>query len=671
MSAGERADAKEDPAMDGADAGLSWLPASEFRRVLDGISDPYDQARALSALSRINTLYMVMRAGSGHLGSSFSAADLVSWLYLREMRRPLELGGDIYFSSKGHDVPGLYATLIGLGALPEHMLHRLRRIGGLPGHPDVRTPHMPFNTGSLGMGISKAKGVLLGNRLLGRDQRVYVLTGDGELQEGQVWEALAGAARASLGELTAIVDHNKMQSDTWVRDVSDLGDLAAKFESFGWGVLRCDGHDHAQIEAAFLERATAFAGRPAVIIADTVKGAGCATFAATSMAAGEWRYRFHSGAPAEPDYATARGELLTATASILRRHGLASLDLNSEPVPRRARPSVPGLPVSYGQALTARAAADDRIVALDADLMVDTGLEPFASRFADRYFQCGIAEQDMVSLAGGLASRGLVPFVHSFSCFLHARPNEQIYNNATEGRRVVYVGSLAGLLPAGPGHSHQAVRDISALAAVPGLVMLEPLNAAEVEAAVDFCADTEHSVYLRLVSVPVPADVAELPAGPLMVGHGRVIREGGSAVAIGAGPVVLTELLRAAELLRADGIALTVVSLPWLNRVNPAWLADLAARAEDLFVVENHYTCGGQADMLARALVELDQRPVPRFLGLGLTGIPRCGNNDEALAAHGLSAARLAGTIRSGMRELPGSPASRRRLACPSPPRTG
>ena len=167
---------------------LSWVPGSEFRRVLNGIDDPYDQARALSALSRINTLYMVMRAGSGHIGSSFSAADVVSWLYLREMRRPLEPGGDIHFSSKGHDAPGLYAALIGLGVLPELMLHRLRRIDGLPGHPDVHTPHMPFNTGSLGMGISKAKGMLLANRLLGRDQRIYVLMGDGELQEGQVWE---------------------------------------------------------------------------------------------------------------------------------------------------------------------------------------------------------------------------------------------------------------------------------------------------------------------------------------------------------------------------------------------------------------------------------------------------------------------------------------------------
>jgi transketolase len=318
--------------------------------------------------------------------------------------------------------------------------------------------------------------------------------------------------------------------------------------------------------------------------------------------------------------------------------------------------SVVGAPFGILLGLTGRGAwqwvampAWLRIVALDADLMVDTGLEPFARQFGARYFQCGIAEQDMVSLAGGLASRGLIPFVHSFSCFLHARPNEQIYNNATEGRRVVYVGSLADLVPAGPGHTHQAVRDIRALAAVPGLVMLEPLNAAETRTAVDFYASTQHSVYLRLVSAPVRAEVADMPAGPLVEGRGRVIRDGGAAVAVGAGPAVLSELLRAAALLAGDGVDLTVVSLPGLNRVDATWAAELAARADHLFVAENHYTRGGQADLLARTLLELGERPVPRFLGIGLTRIPRCGHEDEALDAHGLFAKRLVTAIRTGM----------------------
>ncbi|TDC84975.1 hypothetical protein E1193_04235 [Micromonospora sp. KC606] len=627
---------------------LRWVPVEEIRRVLDDIDDPVTRTRAFSALTRINILYMVARAGSGHLGSSMSAADVVSWLLLHELRRPFTDTGDLYFSSKGHDAPGLYAALIGLGLLDEDLVHALRRIDGLPGHPDVHTPHMPFNTGSLGMGIAKAKGVILADRLLGTRRRVFVMTGDGELQEGQNWESLAGAAHRGMGELTVVVDHNKLQSDTWVADVSDLGDLEAKFAAFGWAVLRCDGNDVAAFRDACRERAESYPNLPAVIIADTVKGAGCATFAATSMGQGEWRYLFHSGAPSPSERDSAYAELVATAEDIVGSAGLAALRLAAAaPAAAPAPSGGPRLPEVYGEALVAQAGRDRRIVALDADLVLDTGLIPFSQAYPDRFVECGIAEQDMVSMASGLAYRGLLPFVHSFSCFLHARPNEQIFNNATEGRKVVYVGSLAGLLPAAPGHSHQAVRDVSAVGAIPDLVVLEPANAAEVHAAVDFCVGTPYSVYLRLVSTPVPDAVAGLPAEPLEVGRGRIVRLGGPVVAVGAGPIVLAELTRAAELLAADGIDLTVVALPWLNRVDHRWLSDLVESADHLIVVENHFIRGGQADVLARALAELQLPDPPAFRGIGITEVPRCGTPAEALHAHGLNADRLADIVRA------------------------
>jgi transketolase len=624
---------------------LAWLSPSEFRRVLGGITGRPERCRAFAAMTRINTLYMIARAGSGHLGSSFSAADLVSWLLLDEMKAPFTEDGDVYFSSKGHDAPSLYAALIGLGYLDDGLIHRLRRLDGLPGHPDVHTPHMPFNTGSLGMGISKAKGLVLADRIGGRPRRVYVMTGDGELQEGQNWEALAGAVHHRMGELTVIVDHNKIQSDTWVRDVSDLGDLPAKFASFGWGVLRCDGNDPAQLETVFRQRAGQYPDLPAVIIADTVKGAGTAVFAATSMREPEWRYRYHSGAPSTEDYRCAHKELLESANEILGAHGLAPLVPETVTRASPPPPSGPRFPELYGRALAERAAADKRIIVLDADLVLDTGLIPVSEAVPGRFIECGIAEQDMVSMASGLAAGGLLPFVHSFSCFLHARPNEHIYNNATEGRRIVYVGSLAGLLPAGPGHSHQAVRDVSALSAVPGLVILEPGTPSELTAAIDYCLTAPDSVYLRLVSVPCPAELAGLSGGELVAGRGWVVRQGGPVAAIGAGPVVLAQLLRAAELLQADGVDLTVVDLPWLNRVDRAWLQGLASGCSRLFVVENAFARGGQADMIARELLEYGHSPVPRFTGIGLTQIPRCGTEGEVLAAHGLGAEQLAATI--------------------------
>ncbi|MEU5523794.1 transketolase C-terminal domain-containing protein [Streptomyces sp. NPDC047860] len=627
---------------------LRRVPTAEFERVLAGIGAAPDRTRAFAALTRINTLYMITRAGSGHLGSSFSACDIVCRLLLDELSDPFEEHGDVYFSSKGHDVPSLYAALIGLGQLPEEQVHRLRRLGGLPGHPDVATAHMPFNTGSLGMGVSKAKGLILSDRLRGRSRRVFVLMGDGELQEGQVWESLGGAARNGMSELTLIIDHNKIQSDTLVSAVADLGDIEARFASYGWGVLRCDGNDVNALAKVFTARSERFPDRPAVVIADTVKGAGCPTFAATSMPAGEWRYRFHSGAPGDEDYLAAHAELMASADALLKSAGLAPLRLTDED-PRPAAPAAAGprLPEVYGRVLLKRAADDPRIVALDADLVLDTGLIPFSRAFPDRFLEFGIAEQDMVSAAGGLAAGGLLPFVHSFSCFLHARPNEQIYNNATEGRRVVYVGSLAGLLPAAPGHSHQAVRDVSALGAVPGLVVLEPANAREVAAAVDHCLTADGSVYLRLVSAPVPEAVAALPAAPLRTGHGHTVRAGGRIVAIGSGPVVLGQLLEAAWLLESDGVDLRVVNLPWLNRVDADWLAGLAAEADVLLVVENHYTHGGQADTVARALLEAGLPDLPVFHGLGLTEVPACGAPAEVLQAHGLSAGQLAERVRA------------------------
>src|SRR5436190_19998728 len=193
---------------------LRYVPASEFRRVRDARGLAVATAEAFAALARINTLYMIEGAWSGHIGTSFSSLDVMSWLFLNELR-DLDQGPDacdVFFSSKGHDAPALYSVLIGLGLLPEDKVHQLRRLHGLPGHPHVETPFVQANTGSLGMGVSKAKGMALANRLAGAPRRIFVLTGDGELQEGQVWEALGSAATLGLGEIVAIIDHNKIQS---------------------------------------------------------------------------------------------------------------------------------------------------------------------------------------------------------------------------------------------------------------------------------------------------------------------------------------------------------------------------------------------------------------------------------------------------------------------------
>src|SRR6266566_3219422 len=194
---------------------LLYVPLDAIRRVLrDNVGDPIVRAELLADICRLNTLYMIMQAGSGHIGSSFSSMDLVAWLWTDGLREPNSggPGADTYLSSKGHDAPALYSVLIALEKLDFDLLHRLRRLGGLPGHPDVETPFIATNTGSLGMGISKAFGMARAQRLTHGRGRIVVMIGDGELQEGQIWESLQPVANEHLAEITVIVDHNKLQS---------------------------------------------------------------------------------------------------------------------------------------------------------------------------------------------------------------------------------------------------------------------------------------------------------------------------------------------------------------------------------------------------------------------------------------------------------------------------
>ncbi|MGH9253125.1 MAG: transketolase C-terminal domain-containing protein [Vicinamibacterales bacterium] len=629
---------------------LVYVPVSEFRRVLGATLPARTRTELFAALARINVLYMIARAWSGHIGTSFSSLDIMSWLFLHEIR-DLDKGPaacDIFFSSKGHDAPALYAVLIGLGLLPEDELDNLRRLHGLPGHPHVETPYVQANTGSLGMGISKAKGMALANRLTGSPRRVFVLTGDGELQEGQFWESLASASHLQLGEIVAIVDHNRIQSDTWVADVNDLGNLEAKLRAFGWHVARCDGHDVGAIESA-LRSFDPIADRPKALIADTVKGKGVSFMEGPAMKDGDL-YAYHSGAPTEDEYARGSKELLAHAAQLFDAAGLGTLATRTARRPARREPRVTeNLMAAYRDALLDQAARHAHLVVLDADLVKDCGLVPFADRYPDRFVECGIAEQDMVSMACGIARRRLLPVAHSFACFLSARPNEQIYNQCSEGSKAIYVGSLAGLLPGGPGHSHQSVRDIAALGSVPNLLMAEPAVEAEVRALFDYFVNTcSGSAYLRLVSVKWPVPFS-YPAGqPVKPGKGWVVREGTDVVVFGYGPWLLSNAWHAAaEAEQSAGLSTRLVNLPWLNQVDAAWLRETIGATRAVVTLDNHYVRGGQGEMIAAAIAGLGLDPVVTVSMIGVTELPECGTNDEVLAYHGLDIASLANLIRS------------------------
>ena len=605
---------------------LRYVPPGELARIRAD-PDAVARAAAFAEACRINALSSIMEAGSGHIGTSFSVMEILSWLHLEVLT-----GDDACFSSKGHDAPAVYAVLAGVGKLDFELLHRLRRLDGLPGHPDIAVvPEVLTNTGSLGMGVSKAKGLARAARLRGETRRVFVICGDGELQEGQFWESLGQAANEGFGEITVIVDHNKIQSDTWVDHVSDLGDLEAKAASFGWATARCDGNDVHALAVTLDGLLARAAGRPKLLVADTVKGSGVALFeprgldrSATAL------YAYHSGAPAPVAYEAAIDELLDRLRDRLGREpAIVEADLPERPPP-------PGRPqklvAAYGAALADAAAREPRLVALDADLVLDTGLIALRERFPDRFVECGIAEQDMASQAGGLALGGLFPAVHSFGCFLTPRANEQIFNNATEATRILYCGSLVGIVPGGPGHSHQAVRDIALMGCVPGMACLEPVSEHEAALCVEWAVfDAPGPVYIRLVSVPWELGFDPPGAERLVPGRGTIARADGDVVFVCTGPVL------ASQAWQVDGTAL--VLLPWLRDIDGEWLGEAAA-GRRVVVLDNHWVRGGQGDAVRDAL------PGVAVDIWGIDRVPTCGTNAEVLAAHGLDAASLAARLR-------------------------
>ena len=634
-------------------AKIMLIPVAEFERVRAAPAEKYEKLALLSDMCRANTLASVKLAGSGHLGSSLSSLDIVTLLYYGEMNTA-QLGvshpdRDGYFSSKGHDAPGQYAVLFSLGILPKEKFLKLRRLDGTYGHPDVGTPGMEANTGSLGMGISKAKGMAFAKVLRRLGGRIFVMTGDGELQEGQIYEALQTAAHQKITNLNVIIDHNKVQSDKPVTEIVDLGDLEAKCRAFGWYVARCDGHDFRQLEGVFAEF-KAIADKPKILIADTVKGRGVSFMEhPTALNAGGGIYRWHSGAPDDGAYADAYEEIVTRINDGLIRAGVPPLRL--EEVSREEKgTSIPDreyVADAFGQALVEIATEREDLIVLDADLSADCRLRAFEIKYPERFIENGIAEQDMVSMAGGLALQGLLPVVNTFASFLAARANEQIYNNGCEQTKIIYVCHYAGLIPAGPGQSHQSVRDISLFGALPDCVVIEPCNGDETRMALRYCVNEEKgNCVLRLIIGPSPRTITLPPGYSLTPGKGAVLTEGMDAVLFAYGPVMLHEALLAAEILEDGGFKLKVVHMPWLNRVDPKWLRDIVGSCNNISVVDDHSPIGGLGDTMLNALAALGELDGRRFRKFAVEGYPACGTPQEVLRYHGLDGASLAARLR-------------------------
>jgi transketolase len=586
---------------------------------------------------RLNAISAIQVAGSGHIGTSLSSLDIM--VAVRRF-----LGGKtflssstdrIFFSSKGHDAPAFYAVMHACGQLEDSDLFTLRRLGGLPGHPETITPGVATNTGSLGMGISKAKGFVKAQRLAQQDSRlpVVVMLGDGELNEGQIWESLPGAARDGFSELVAIVDANAIQSDTWTGSTLPMGDVRKRVEGSGWRFLECQGNDPDEVLRVLEESVTSTL--PTFVWAHTVKGSGI-SWMERFPENGEY-YKFHSGAMDPELYAEASSILIGSVAG--GREGRAESALP------RNRPEFDALtPRARGESMLTLwekmlcdvMADNERVVALDGDLSFDTGTHLARHLFPERYIQSGIAEQDMVSMAGTLALSGHIPIVHSFSTFLTMRATEQIFNNATEYSQIIYMGFLSGLVPSAPGFSHQAVTDVGIMSSIPGMRVFEPACETELRWVVDQALSYQGPSFIRMGGLA--------PLSPAESEGFWVERFAGSEVAlVSSGPLLAREAMEARDVLHDEhGVRAALFTVAEITGDSLENLAKELEGYSTVVVLENHNPALAKYEILENWL---GSKPAVRVSRLGLHGVPANGQPQEVLRYHGFDAVSIAGSV--------------------------
>ncbi|MGI8983717.1 MAG: transketolase [Acidimicrobiales bacterium] len=611
------------------------------------MDDEKTQWQELGQQLRVDSVKISGRAASGHPTSSMSAADLMAVLiskYLHyDFDTPENPANDHLIFSKGHASPLLYAIYKACGAVTEEEMTTYRQLGSrLEGHPTPDIPWVDVATGSLGQGLPIAVGVALTAKKLDRlDYRTWVLCGDSEMAEGSIWEAFEEAAFAGLDNLTAIIDVNRLGQSGETRHGWNLDVYRARAEAFGWHAIEIDGHDVTAVDAAFAE-AVATTGQPTVIIAKTKKGAGVQSV--------EDQLNAH-GKPV-PDWEQAVEELggdrnilvavpkppTGATPHVFSTGALAlpTYELGEKVATRKA----------YGEALAALGSARGDVVALDGEVSNSTFSEIFRAAHPERYFECYIAEQQMIATAIGMQVRGWNPFVSTFAAFL-SRAYDFIRMGAVSQARVNICGSHAGVSIGEDGPSQMGLEDLASFRAIHDSTVLYPSDAAQTAKLVALMADLGSGIaYLRTTRGNTP--VIYGPDETFEIGGCKVLRssDDDKVTIVGAG-ITLHEALKAADVLAGEGIAARVIDLYSVKPIDADTLA-AAARATGgrVLTVEDHWPEGGIGDAVAAALAEAQLDVALRLVKVAVTAMPGSAKPDECIAAAGLDAESIAGVAR-------------------------
>ncbi|KAM4610910.1 transketolase-like protein 2 [Polymixia lowei] len=591
---------------------------------------------------RIQSIKATCASKSGHPTSCCSAAELMSVLFFHTMRYksndPRNQCNDRFVMSKGHAAPILYAAWAEAGYVKESELLNLRKLDcDLEGHPTPKLAFVDVATGSLGQGLGAACGMAYTGKNFDKSSyRVYCMMGDGECSEGSVWEAMAFASYYQLDNLVAIMDVNRLGQSEPAPLQHDMETYRKRCEAFGWNTYVVDGHDVEELCKAFWQ-AQQVKGKPTCIVAKTFKGKGLKNI--------EDLENWH-GKPIPADRVDDLLKDLQDRIQVPNKTLSPELP-NDDTAPADTTtivlPSPPGYKLgekvatrrAYGKALARLGESSKRVVALDGDTKNSTFSETFKKAFPDRYIECFIAEQNMVSVAIGCATRDrTVAFASTFAAFF-SRGYDQIRMGAISQSNVNLVGSHCGVSIGEDGPSQMALEDLAMFRAIPTCTVFYPSDAVSTERAVEMAANTKGICFIR-TSRP-ETEVLYSPDEKFEVGVAKVVRQSKSdqVTVIGAG-VTLHEALTAADILAKEGKNIRVIDPFTIKPLDAATI--LAAARETgrkIITVEDHYKEGGLGEAVLAAVAEDPSIVVTR---LAVSGVPRSGKPQELLDLFGISA---------------------------------
>lgn len=610
------------------------------------IETDFELLKGIANQLRIHSINATTAAGSGHPTSCCSAADVVAALFFGQMRydakNPHHYNNDRFILSKGHAAPLLYAAWAEAGLFPVEELLKLRRIDSdLEGHPTPRLAFADVATGSLGQGLGVGVGMALAARLDKLDYNTYVLLGDGEVAEGAVWEAASLAGIYKLNNLIAIVDANRLGQSQATAFGHDVAVYRKRFEAFGWRVETLDdGHDVEEIVEVL--GGVGLDDKPLAIIAKTYKGAGVSFLQDQDNWHGKPLSKEEAAraiAELQPSARSAAGAPISAPSAI-------PAPANTAPASYPAISYKPGDLIAtreaYGAALVRIGGADQRIVAMDGDTKNSTYAEKFFKKFPERFTECYIAEQNLVAVAIGFGTRGKVPFASTFATFF-TRAFDHIRVAGISMANLKLVGSHVGVSIGEDGPSQMALEDLAMMRAVAGSVVFYPSDAVSTEKLLEVMAQNRGIFFLRTSRPKTPVIYGNDETFP--IGGAKVVRQSaGDKVTVVAAGVTLHEAIKAADLLKLQGIGITVIDAYSIKPLGKDVIRAAAQKTGNMVVtVEDHYAEGGLGDAVAG---ELSSDGV-KVHKLAVRELPRSGKADELLAKFGIDAAAIVKQVKA------------------------